>query len=207
MSAAVPGPPAGTARWFFPVGRLRLLLYLFPLLLAACGTSDPTVPAILLFNGRGTSPNDVAALASLLREQGLSYSTADSERLNGMHESRLKQYRLVIVPGGNFQEIGKGLATSTTWKSTGRMVLSSRAGATIAKYPDGTPAVVQGTFGNGWVILVGVHPEAPETWRRGMAFTTPASRSRAYAATLIDAALNRKPLPAFAKATAGRPHT
>ena len=31
----------------------------------------------------------------------------------------------------------------------------------VGKYPDGTPAIVEGTFGNGWVILSGVHPEAP----------------------------------------------
>jgi hypothetical protein len=68
-------------------------------------------------------------------------------------------------------------------------------GQPVARYPDGTPAVVQGRFGDGWVVLAGVHPEAPESWRRGMAFTTPASPSRAFAATLIDAALNRKLLP------------
>jgi hypothetical protein len=44
-------------------------------------------------------------------------------------------------------------------------------------------------------VLAGVHAEAPENWRRGLNFTTPASLSRAYAATLVDAALNRKALP------------
>jgi glutamine amidotransferase-like uncharacterized protein len=34
-------------------------------------------------------------------------------------------------------------------------------GAVVAKYPDGSPAIVEGTFGKGWLILVGVHPEAP----------------------------------------------
>src|SRR5256885_1859393 len=38
-------------------------------------------------------------------------------------------------------------------------------GMVVAKYPDGTPAVVEGTSGRGWVILAGVHPEAPEEWR------------------------------------------
>ncbi|MBO0721013.1 MAG: hypothetical protein J2P41_09330, partial [Blastocatellia bacterium] len=41
------------------------------------------------------------------------------------------------------------------------------------------------------VILSGIHPEAPESWRRGLSFTTPASVENAYAATLIRAALNR----------------
>ncbi|MDQ6708482.1 MAG: hypothetical protein M3Z85_21190 [Acidobacteriota bacterium] len=67
-------------------------------------------------------------------------------------------------------------------------------GAVIGKYPDGTAAIVEGTFGSGWVILTGVHPEAPADWRRGMTFVTPVSVDNAYAATLIDAALNRTSL-------------
>ena len=70
-------------------------------------------------------------------------------------------------------------------------------GAVVAKYPDGTPAVVEGTSGHGWVVLVGVHPEAPEAWRRGMAFTTPVSVANAYAGTLIQAALMRTWLPHY----------
>src|SRR5262249_22947189 len=57
-------------------------------------------------------------------------------------------------------------------------------GQPVARYSDGTPAVVQGTVGDGWVVLTGVHPEAPESWRRGMAFTTPAGPSLAFASTL-----------------------
>lgn len=70
-------------------------------------------------------------------------------------------------------------------------------GTVVAKYPDGTPAVVEGTSGQGWVILVGVHPEAPETWRRGMTFRTPASVANAYAGTLVRAALTRTWLPHY----------
>ena len=64
-------------------------------------------------------------------------------------------------------------------------------GAVVGKYPDGTPAVVEGTSGEGWVILTGVHPEAPAAWRRGLIFTTPASVDHAYAGRLVSAALNR----------------
>jgi len=70
-------------------------------------------------------------------------------------------------------------------------------GAVVGNYPDGTPAIVEGASGNGWVILCGVHPEAPEHWRRGMSFTTPASVANAYAGTLIDAALHGTRLPHF----------
>lgn len=70
-------------------------------------------------------------------------------------------------------------------------------GTVVGKYPDGTPAIVEGTSGQGWLILVGVHPEAPETWRRGMTFTMPASVANAYAATLVQAALTRSSLPHY----------
>jgi len=70
-------------------------------------------------------------------------------------------------------------------------------GAVVGKYPDGTPAVVEASAGQGWIILSGVHPEAPESWRTGMHFATPASQDNAYAATLIDAALERTPLAHF----------
>ncbi len=241
------------------MGLLRFLLWLLPVFVVGCATSQSTVPDILLFNGRGTSPNDVAALENILRERGLHYSTASSARLNAIDESELKTFRLIVVPGGNFVDIGNGLTTGTTAKlrsaigsgldylgicagaffagaspynglnltegvrfpfyaledrgiRKARVTVTPAAGAalevywedgpqftgwgqTVARYPDGTPAVVQGRFGDGWVVLAGVHAEAPESWRRGMDFTTPASLSRAYAATLIDAALNRKPLP------------
>jgi glutamine amidotransferase-like uncharacterized protein len=70
-------------------------------------------------------------------------------------------------------------------------------GAIVGKYPEGTPAIVEGTSGRGWVILSGVHPEAPETWRRGMSFSTPASVANAYAGTLIQAALHGTLLPHY----------
>jgi len=237
---------------------VRFPLWLFPVVVVGCAASQPTVPDILLFNGRGTSPNDVTALENILRERGWHYSTVSSARLNAIDDSELKTFRLLVIPGGNFVDIGNGLTTSTTAKlrsaiGSGVGYLGICAGAffagaspynglnltggvrfpfyaleergvrkapvtvtpaagavlevywedgpqltgwgqTVARYPDGTPAVVQGKFGDGWVVLAGVHAEAPESWRRGLGFTTPASPSRAYAATLIDAALNRKPL-------------
>ena len=70
-------------------------------------------------------------------------------------------------------------------------------GTVVGKYPDGTPAVVEGISGQGWVILAGVHPEAPETWRSGMTFATSASAANAYAGTLIQAVLTRTSLPHY----------
>ena len=70
-------------------------------------------------------------------------------------------------------------------------------GDIVGKYPDGTPAIVEGKVGKGFVILSGVHPEAPANWRSGMNFKTPLATDLAYAGTLIEAALNAKPLPHF----------
>jgi glutamine amidotransferase-like uncharacterized protein len=62
-------------------------------------------------------------------------------------------------------------------------------GLIVAKYPDATPAVVEGWSGKGWVVLCGFHPEAPASWRTGMTFTTSVATDNAYATTLINAAM------------------
>lgn len=74
------------------------------------------VAPILLFNGEGTSQNDVGALESLLYEYRLAYSTVNSAELNDMSEARLRAYRLLIVPGGNFETIGKNLTPASAAK-------------------------------------------------------------------------------------------
>jgi glutamine amidotransferase-like uncharacterized protein len=217
--------------------------------------STQAPPSILLFSGSGTSPNDVAALEAILEHDDLRYGAVDSEHLNAMSETQIREYRLLIVPGGNFEQIGNALQASTTTTirhavQGGLNYLGICAGAffaghspyngldltdgtrftfyaledrgirrapvaitaagsptidyywedgpqltgwgdIVAKYSDGTPAVVEGSVGNGWVILAGFHPEAPESWKRGMSFATPTSVSNSYATTLIGAALNR----------------
>jgi len=238
-------------------------------MLTACHARGDENPAlgnttgspILLFIGNGTSPGDVDALRKILTNANLQYSTVNSSQLNGMSESEIRNYRLLIVPGGNFIEIGNGLTASTTANirsavQNGLNYLGICAGAffagnsgynglnltsgvrfgfyaaedrgirkaavpiavagaptldqywedgpqltgwgtVVGKYPDGTPAIVEGTFGSGWVILTGVHAEAPANWRNGMTFTTPVSLDSAYAATLVHAALDRTSLPHY----------
>jgi len=229
--------------------------------LTSCGSRDRSAPIlpfssapILLFSGAGTSPGDVSAVERVLRNNDLKYSTANSSRMNEMGEPELRQYRLLIVPGGNFIDIGKNLSSGATANIrsavekglnylgicaggffagvTGynslnltfgvrfgfysaenqgirkaAVPIAAAGGSTldqywedgpqftgwgtvVAKYPDGTPAAVQGSFGSGWVILSGVHPEAPADWRRGIKFTTSVQADNDYAATLIKAALN-----------------
>ena len=217
--------------------------------------------AILLFDGVGTSRGDVSALERLLQSHHLAYAMVDSSRLNSMSESQLRAHRLLVVPGGNFVKMGKGLAPATAANvrnavTNGLDYLGICAGAFLAgnspfnglnltsgvtfpfyaaeargirkaavwvqaageqplqhywedgpaltgwgdvvgKYPDGTPAIVEGSVGKGWVILSGVHPEAPESWRRGMTFVTPATLDNTYAAKLIHAALRQTRLAHF----------
>lgn len=64
-------------------------------------------------------------------------------------------------------------------------------GKVVGKYPNGTPAITEGYWGKGFVLLSGVHPEAPASWRYGMSFRTPVDVDLAYAGTLVRAALNR----------------
>jgi hypothetical protein len=71
---------------------------------------------ILLFDGAGTSANDVAAIEALLNKNHLNYSTVNSSQLNQMPGSQLKKYRLLIVPGGNFIDIAKNLTSDTNTK-------------------------------------------------------------------------------------------
>ena len=239
-----------------------LLLLVVTVAITACAPPESDqVPSILLFNGTGTSPNDVVAVETILKERHLDYSTVNSRQLNGMSESQLMAYRLIIIPGGNFLDMGESLAPNTTTNlhnavqggvnylgicaggllggNASRNSLNLTAGVrfgfyaavnqgihkavvaiaeptsppleqywedgpqftgwgeVVGKYPDGTPAIVEGRSGQGWVVLSGVHPEAPEKWRHGMTFTTPASDDNAYAGKLIDAALNRTSLPHY----------
>lgn len=222
-----------------------------------------TAAPILLFSGTGTSPNDVAAIETLLRQLHLGYARVTSEQLNAMDRAQILAHRLLIMPGGNFIDMGNSLSVNTTanvrnavkdglnylgicaggflagyfpapyrsfdltagvkfgfysleengirkaavrvtnaegpaldqyWEDGPEL---SGWGDAIAAYPDGKPAVAEGFVGSGWVILTGIHPEAPESWRLHLPFSTPADASNAYAMKLIDAALNRKQLPHY----------
>src|SRR5476651_1006435 len=102
-------------------GRLLCLtcLTLIVAAFSACGGHNKGVPlvggsaTVLLFNGTGTSPNDVTAIETILDSTHLNYATAISSELNGMNRSQLMRYRLLIIPGGNFIDMGKSLDTTT----------------------------------------------------------------------------------------------
>jgi glutamine amidotransferase-like uncharacterized protein len=218
------------------------------------------VPAgtILLFAGDGTSPNGVTAIKALLSKERLPFITADTRQLRGMSITQLRQFGLLIMPGGNFEVMGKQLGPEAPQRIreavrgglnylgvcagafiagdspynginlTGRrfpFFADSRKGIRkaairltngdhtqfitywedgpeltgwgqpLAAYPDGTPAVAQGKVGAGWVILTGVHLEAPDDWYRGLAADSAATVSRGHAARVIHAAHAGQALP------------
>lgn len=230
----------------------------------ACSGNRKTIPAapILLFNGTGVSVNDVAAIETILVNSHLNYATVNSTELNAMSRLQLLRYRLLIMPGGNFINMGNSLTAATAANvlnsvqhglnylgvcaggflagnsayyngfnlTTGvtfgfysaenkgvhkaAVAISSPNaptlqqywedgpalsgwGMVVAKYPDGTPAVTEGKCGSGFVVLAGIHAEAPEDWRRGMLFTTPVIIDNAFAASLIHAALHGTSLPHY----------
>ena len=70
-------------------------------------------------------------------------------------------------------------------------------GSVVGKYPNGRAALTEGHWGKGFVLLSGVHPEAPANWRYGMKFNTPLDVDLAYAATLVTAAFNGTTLPHY----------
>lgn len=72
-------------------------------------------------------------------------------------------------------------------------------GTIVAKYPNGQSAIIQGTIGKGYAVLLGLHPEAPAGWRSctGCVFTTTLANDLAFAGTLISAALNGTVLPHY----------
>ena len=59
-------------------------------------------------------PNDVAAVQTILNHNHFNYLTANSSQLNEMSESQMRKYRLLIVPGGNFVDLGNSLTPSST---------------------------------------------------------------------------------------------
>jgi glutamine amidotransferase-like uncharacterized protein len=232
------------------------------LFLAACEPAGGSVAEsdadILLFAGTGTSPNDVTAISAILQDADLPFAIIDTARVNAMDAAEFRDHRLLIVPGGNFERMGKALTAQaaanvrsavmaglnylgicagafiagnspyngfnlTQGTHFGFYAISAQGvrkaavriatadgktieqywedgpqlsgwGKPIAAYPDGTPAAVEGSAGEGWMVLVGTHPEAPESWRRDVGLTTTAKDAHAFAGRLIEAALHRTKL-------------
>jgi glutamine amidotransferase-like uncharacterized protein len=66
----------------------------------------------------------------------------------------------------------------------------------IARYSDGRPAISETWAGNGYVVISGPHPEAPEGWRATAGYD-PDGLDYDIAIQMIDAALRKQALPTF----------
>lgn len=92
----------------------RQLYFLFiASVFIACARNSHPAP-ILLFNGAGTSPNDVKAFIAILDHEHLNYATVSSSELNDMSLSQMMTHRLLIMPGGDFIAMGKSLTITTS---------------------------------------------------------------------------------------------
>lgn len=69
--------------------------------------------------------------------------------------------------------------------------LWSTAGTVIARYPDGSAAITQADAGKGFVVLSGLHPEAPQDWRTGAGLVDSDGLDLDVAWSLIQSAANR----------------
>ena len=114
-------------------------------------TNTATTPPVLLFNGTGTD-DDVLAVESVLNTLKLKYATANSSQLNAMTETKLKAYKLLIVPGGNSDTIANNLSKATramvraTVQNDGLHYLGICAGGFFGSYQ----------YGNGLDLTSGV---------------------------------------------------
>jgi glutamine amidotransferase-like uncharacterized protein len=249
----------------YKMNKIRNSLFYFTCFIAAivfanCKSNIKEAP-ILLFNGTGTSPNDVEAIKNILYSNHMDFVLVNSAQLNELDTTRLSKYKLIIIPGGNFIDMGKSLTAETTsniqkavhqglnylgicaggflagntrnnsfnitsdvqfkfysaedkgirksavalTNEDGTMIEHywedgpqfSGWGEVVSKYPDGTPATVQGSYGSGWVVLTGVHAEAPESWRKEFHFSTSIEKSHQYAIRLIKAAIDKTAMSHF----------
>jgi len=73
-----------------------------------------TTVDVLLFAGAGTSRSDVASIETILNSSHIRYSLVGSSQFNSMSEATLAGYRLLVVSGGNFVEMGNGLTVDAT---------------------------------------------------------------------------------------------
>lgn len=75
--------------------------------------------------------------------------------------------------------------------------LPSQTGSVIAKYPNGSTAAMETQAGNGYVVLTGLHPEAPQDWRDYIGLVDSDGLDMDFAWSLIESALKRNSLAVF----------
>lgn len=91
---------------------IRFTLFTCLFIFSNCNHKEKQV-SILLYNGIGTSPNDVAAVSKILSDNHFDFVTINSDELNGSDPAALSRYKLLIIPGGNFIEMRKSITRNT----------------------------------------------------------------------------------------------
>lgn len=102
---------------------------------------------------------------------------------DGIHQHDVPETEAITLPGGKVQDM--------VWYGGPYFPMANEV---LARYRDGTPAMMQTVAGVGFVVLSGPHPESPSTWvsdddRDGVAV------DREVAWQLINAAITRQRLP------------
>src|SRR6476469_5753828 len=64
-------------------------------------SATATAAQVLLFNGYGISYSDWKSTEQIVQSMGLTYRLINSSQLTSMTLTELKQFKLIIVPGGN----------------------------------------------------------------------------------------------------------
>lgn len=125
---------------------------------ALAGTTTSTTKKVLLFNGVGISTSDWQTLQTILKDMGLVTQTANSSQLNAMSLETLKQFSLIVIPGGNGYNISSGLTGSArvrvrqAVRDYGVSYLGFCAGAWVAV---GTQANTNYTTSYGFPVIYG----------------------------------------------------
>ncbi|MCM2277325.1 MAG: hypothetical protein NDJ89_04560 [Oligoflexia bacterium] len=79
----------------------------------------------------------------------------------------------------------------------GGPALPEISGGVIARYDDGTPAMIQTRSGAGFITLTGPHPEGPSEWKAVAGITDPDGDDFDIASKLFESTLTQKPLQAY----------
>jgi hypothetical protein len=116
---------------------------------------------------------------------------SDSSQMNGMSEAQMQRHRLLIIPGGNFEEIGNSLTARAAANIRGPV----RSGVNYL-------GISAGAFfaGNSPYNRLNLTSGARYPKGGGCDYCdrrTPAETDNAYAAMLIRAAMNRESMPHY----------
>lgn len=110
-------------------------------------------------------------------------------------------YLIEYAPGGKYPEatmenvsFADGSHRQLVW--WGGPKTPNWVGGVIAKYVTGEPAISQTWVGKGYVVISGVHPEAPQSWRYTAGYDSD-GLDYDIAMKMIRAALYQSPMAAF----------